>query len=323
MASNEETNAAGGKICFDEYETAFIAIGTISIHVYFVRFHKLVNDMKITQLQYSNSSDETPIHITHRKAYEPHANNDSQKQEQSSGIVDPLGYSFPKEVSTTNNQLRSYSTHGSCYGAMMVTLSTEPVQRKAPGNVGNTGARGKKVICYNCRGEGHVARQSEAFLDDVECTAPYDQPQALIQQTCSAIHEDAMTQTVDEAQYSGDAPGRSFLTLMLRHEIDDNTIAEGLSGDQAFAFLPTIIASQASIIKERTTQKPDYVSEWCYDYAKQFVEQQLVPFYDHFKKHIQAANDTFFKEIREFEQIFDDLERIVGHNVFLISRTRP
>ncbi|GKB87063.1 hypothetical protein Tco_0959335 [Tanacetum coccineum] len=62
------------------------------------------------------------------------------------------------------------------------------------------------------------------------------------------------------------------------------------------------------IIKERTTQKPDYVSEWCFDYAKQFVEQQLVPFYDHFKKHIQAANETFFKEIREFEQIFDELE---------------
>ncbi|GJV96700.1 retrovirus-related pol polyprotein from transposon TNT 1-94 [Tanacetum coccineum] len=62
------------------------------------------------------------------------------------------------------------------------------------------------------------------------------------------------------------------------------------------------------IIKERTTQRPDYVSEWCFDYAKQFVEQQLVPFYDHFKKHIQAANDTFFKEIKEFEQIFDELE---------------
>ncbi|GJU66688.1 retrovirus-related pol polyprotein from transposon TNT 1-94 [Tanacetum coccineum] len=62
------------------------------------------------------------------------------------------------------------------------------------------------------------------------------------------------------------------------------------------------------IINERTTQKPLYVSEWCFDYAKQFVEQQLVPFYDHFKKHIQAANDTFFKEIREFEQIFDELE---------------
>ncbi|GJX11805.1 hypothetical protein Tco_0201664 [Tanacetum coccineum] len=116
-----------------------------------------------------------------------------------------------------------------------------------------------------------------------------------------------------------------------------------LSGDQAYWLSANEIASQASksatpgtpfvrksrppsqvlaslrkinavfpqfegIIKERTTQQPDYVSEWCYDYAKQFVEQQLVPFYDHFKKHIQAANDTFFKEIREFEQIFDELE---------------
>ncbi|GJR88814.1 retrovirus-related pol polyprotein from transposon TNT 1-94 [Tanacetum coccineum] len=81
-----------------------------------------------------------------------------------------------------------------------------------------------------------------------------------------------------------------------------------LSGDQAYWLSANEIASQASIIKERTTQKPDYVSEWCYDYAKQFVEQQLVPFYDHFKKHIQAANDTFFKEVREYEQIFDELE---------------
>ncbi|GJV33323.1 hypothetical protein Tco_1393723 [Tanacetum coccineum] len=92
-----------------------------------------------------------------------------------------------------------------------------------------------------------------------------------------------------------------------------------LSGDQAYWLSANEIASQASksatpatpfvhksrppsqvlaslqkvnavfpqfegIIKERTTQKPDYVSEWCYDYAKQFVEQH------------------------EYEQIFDELE---------------
>ncbi|GJY72939.1 hypothetical protein Tco_0477370 [Tanacetum coccineum] len=94
-----------------------------------------------------------------------------------------------------------------------------------------------------------------------------------------------------------------------------------LSGDLAYWLSANEIASQASksatpatpfvhksIIKERTTQKPDYVSEWCYDYAKQFVEQQLVPFYEHFKKHIQSANETIFREVKEYEQIFDDLE---------------
>ncbi|GJR06516.1 hypothetical protein Tco_0529500 [Tanacetum coccineum] len=40
-------------------------------------------------------------------------------------------------------------------------------QRKAPGNVGNTGARGKKVICYNCRGEGHVALNVECKAADL------------------------------------------------------------------------------------------------------------------------------------------------------------
>nr|GFA17547.1 integrase, catalytic region, zinc finger, CCHC-type, peptidase aspartic, catalytic [Tanacetum cinerariifolium] len=47
-------------------------------------------------------------------------------------------------------------------------IVTETVQRRAPGNTGTKGIQttgsgvnnsGKKVICYNCRGEGHVARQ--------------------------------------------------------------------------------------------------------------------------------------------------------------------
>ncbi|GJU65290.1 hypothetical protein Tco_1247125 [Tanacetum coccineum] len=138
---------------------------------------------------------------------------------------------FQKQFPPTNNQLRTSSnsrTHATVHDGHIVT---EPVQRKAPGNVGNTGARGKKVICYNCRGEGHVARQckepkrkmdsqyfkdkallmeakekgdvldaeAEAFLADVECTAPYDQPQALTTTNMfQANHEDAYDSDVDE-----------------------------------------------------------------------------------------------------------------------------
>ncbi|GJS92202.1 TRAF-type zinc finger domain-containing protein 1-like protein [Tanacetum coccineum] len=136
-----------------------------------------------------------------------------------------------KSISTIQNQLRTSSnsrTHATVHDGHIVT---EPTQRKAPGNVGNTGARGKKVICYNCRGEGHVARQckeqkrkmdsqyfkdkallmeakekgdvldaeAEAFLADVECTAPYDQPQALTTTNMfQANHEDAYDSDVDE-----------------------------------------------------------------------------------------------------------------------------
>ncbi|GKC02375.1 reverse transcriptase domain-containing protein [Tanacetum coccineum] len=115
--------------------------------------------------------------------------------------------------------------------------------RRAPGNVGNTESRGnqsygnvttatgKKVICYNCRGEGHVARQckepkrakdsqyfkdkmllmeakekgatldaeAKAFLANVECTAPYAQPLAMTTTNIFEVnHEDAYDSDVDE-----------------------------------------------------------------------------------------------------------------------------
>ncbi|GKB84631.1 putative ribonuclease H-like domain-containing protein [Tanacetum coccineum] len=109
-------------------------------------------------------------------------------------------------------------------------------------NVGNTGSRGnqnngqgvnnqRKVICYNCREEGHVARQckepkrpkdslwhqdkamllqakekgavldaeAEAFLADVECTVPLAEPLALSTTNMFQVsHEDAYDSDVDD-----------------------------------------------------------------------------------------------------------------------------
>ncbi|GJV00204.1 retrovirus-related pol polyprotein from transposon TNT 1-94 [Tanacetum coccineum] len=233
---------------FDEYER-FRAIGNESIHDYFVRFHKLINDMKITQLNIpthqmntkfvnnlppywakyvtnvKNNKDisaTTYVELyTYLKSYEPHAMKTLKKQEQSSSIVDPLAYlastthhhtptqtttplpstssltlppqpaaqssndamlatmnqivnllsGFQKQFPPTNNQLRTSSnsrSHATVHDGQIIT---ETVQRRAPGNVGNTGNQGtknyrqmtdnvgKKVICYNCRREGHVSRQ--------------------------------------------------------------------------------------------------------------------------------------------------------------------
>nr|GEV27476.1 hypothetical protein [Tanacetum cinerariifolium] len=157
---------------------------------------------------------------------------------------------FQKQFTLTNNQLRTSSnsmSHATVHDGQIVT---ETVQRKAPGNVGNTGTRGtqsygqvtdnkgKLVICYNCRGEGHVSRQckekkrvkdsqyfkdkmllmedkekgavldaeAEAFLADVECTAPYDQPLAITTTNIFEVsHEDVYDSDVDEGPHAAAA----------------------------------------------------------------------------------------------------------------------
>ncbi|GJV95697.1 retrovirus-related pol polyprotein from transposon TNT 1-94 [Tanacetum coccineum] len=152
---------------FDEYER-FRAIGNESIHDYFVRFHKLINDMKITRLNITN-------------------------------------YQYEH-------------------------------QRRAPGNVGNPGNRGtqnygqmtenvgKKVICYNCRGEGHVSRQckekkrvnvrstSWTRMWLIYVTAPYDQPLAITTTNMFEVsHEDAYDSNVDEGPHTAAAVFALFL----------------------------------------------------------------------------------------------------------------
>ncbi|GJY60359.1 hypothetical protein Tco_0461016 [Tanacetum coccineum] len=191
---------------FDEYEQ--------------FRFHKLINDIKITQLgipahqmntkfvnnlppywakYVTNVKNNKDISVTtyvklytYLKSYEPHAMKTLKKQEQSLSIVDPLAYlastthhltptqttnplpstssltlppklapqssnddmlatmnqivnllsGFQKQFPPTNNQLRTSSNSGSHAMVHDGKILTETVQRRAPGNVGNTGNRG-------------------------------------------------------------------------------------------------------------------------------------------------------------------------------------
>nr|GEX54229.1 hypothetical protein [Tanacetum cinerariifolium] len=195
--------------------------------------------------------------FTHLRTYEEHALKSLKKKEQFSAVVDPLAYlakttpthstTSPVTFPPTNNQLQTSSnpkTHATVHNGQIVT---ETVQRRAPGNTGTKGIQttgsgvnnvGKKVICYNCRGEGHVARQckepkhardsqryhdkallmqakekravldaeAEAFLADVGCTTPYDRPLVLtITNLFETNHEDAYDSDVDEGPHASTA----------------------------------------------------------------------------------------------------------------------
>nr|GEU40378.1 hypothetical protein [Tanacetum cinerariifolium] len=119
MKGSEKSLQQKKEELFDEYER-FRAIGNESIHDYFVCFYKLINVMKITQLDIlahqmntkfvnnlphywakyvtnvkNNKDISTTTYVelyTYLKSYEPHAMKTLKKQEQSLSIVDPLAY---------------------------------------------------------------------------------------------------------------------------------------------------------------------------------------------------------------------------------------
>nr|GEY00668.1 hypothetical protein [Tanacetum cinerariifolium] len=123
------------------------------------------------------------------------------------GIANLLS-GLQKQFPPTNNQLRTTSnpkTHATVHDGQIVT---EMVQRRAPGNTGTKGIQTtgsgvnnsrKKVIFYNCHGEGHVARQCK----EPKHAPPYDQPLALTTTNLfEANHEDAYDFDVDEGPHA-------------------------------------------------------------------------------------------------------------------------
>nr|GEV27131.1 hypothetical protein [Tanacetum cinerariifolium] len=131
-----------------------------------------------------------------------------------------------------------------------------------------TNKKGKLVIGYNCPGEGHVLRQckekkrlkdsqyfkdkmllmeakekrssldarTEAFLTDVECTTPYDQPLAITTTNNFEVsHEDAYDSDVDEGPHATTAfmanlsstseQMEEHLDSDVESDIDENTIS--------------------------------------------------------------------------------------------------
>nr|GFC85119.1 hypothetical protein [Tanacetum cinerariifolium] len=81
-------------------------------------------------------------------------------------------------------------------------------------------------------------------------------------------------------------------------------VRKGLPPSQVLAsrhLVKVIFPQFESIIIERTTKKPLCVSVACFDYAKEFAEQQLTPICEHFKKHIEAVDATIRKEAAEYK----------------------
>ncbi|GKC19533.1 hypothetical protein Tco_1021683 [Tanacetum coccineum] len=214
----------------------------IPIHSY--EHHKFVNNLPsygVNCANVKNAKDMSTVSyvdlFTYLRSYEEHAMKTLRKQEQSSSVADPLTYlvkttlqlshdaamlatmqqianllsGFQKQFPPTNNQLRSSSNTRSQATVHDGQITTKIVQRRALGNVGNTGSRGnqnngqgvnnqRKAMLLQAKEKGVVLdAEAEAFLADVEYTIPLVEPFALSTTNMFQVsHEDAYDSDVDD-----------------------------------------------------------------------------------------------------------------------------
>ncbi|GKB29917.1 hypothetical protein Tco_0869318 [Tanacetum coccineum] len=132
------------------------------------------------------------IRSTHLKAYEPHAKRPAQE----TGAV--YNFHTNKPLRTSTNQ-----DHATVHDGHNCVLNNTEESSRGEGHVARQCKEPKrkmdsqyfkdKALLMEAKEKGDVLdAEAEAFLADVECTAPYDQPQALTTTNMfQANHENA------------------------------------------------------------------------------------------------------------------------------------
>ncbi|GKB24193.1 hypothetical protein Tco_0863594 [Tanacetum coccineum] len=188
------------------------------------RFHKLINEMKITKMEIPVHQRNTvcPINLPCIRV--------STDGIKTSGNADPLAYiaqathltsspsqyvplpphGFQKQFPPTNNQLRTSTNLKTQSTIQASQITTESVQRRASDNKGKhaaTRSQGKVALLMEDKEKGVILdAEAEAFLADVECTTPYAEPLAITTTTAFEVsHEDAYDSDVDEAPHAAAA----------------------------------------------------------------------------------------------------------------------
>nr|GEW12041.1 hypothetical protein [Tanacetum cinerariifolium] len=179
--TGEGEQQSQNEILFDQYER-FRANENKSIHDYFVRFHKLINDMKITKIQI----------LAHQRNTKFLNNLPSYWSKYVTIVKNSQDISNVSYVNLYTH-LKSYEQH------VMKTL------RKKNQSSGNT-----DLLAYMA----HATKtKAKAFLADVECTALYDDSLAITTTISFEVsHEDAYDSNVDEAPHA-DAAFMANLTV--------------------------------------------------------------------------------------------------------------
>nr|GFA72901.1 hypothetical protein [Tanacetum cinerariifolium] len=142
--------------------------------------------------------------FTHLRTYKEHALKSLKKKEQSSAVVDPLAYlakTTPTHCTTSHVTVPTPQSSGDLHNDAILLLK----RFRTGSGVNNLGKKWyhDKAYLMQAKEKGAVLdAEAEAFLADVECTTPYDQPLALTTTNLfEANHEDAYDSDMDEGPH--------------------------------------------------------------------------------------------------------------------------
>ncbi|GJX96854.1 retrovirus-related pol polyprotein from transposon TNT 1-94 [Tanacetum coccineum] len=213
-------------------------LGQHEFHANEVRLmHERNSDPLALSQQYSNNQSSTPLSITypsndyqssiHHNVYSPSSsipqleyapsiNQQPEFSQQDSGLIVPVFQKGDDPIDAINHMMYFLTAVG-----RQTSLAAGTIRTYTPGASGSNSGKQRTVICYNCKGEGHMSKQ---------CTKPkrkqddswFKDKVLLVQAQASGqiLHEEELVFLVDPGIPEGQAT-QTVITHNAAYQADD------------------------------------------------------------------------------------------------------
>ncbi|GJW32026.1 retrovirus-related pol polyprotein from transposon TNT 1-94 [Tanacetum coccineum] len=172
-----------------------------------------------------------------------------------------------------------------------------------PGARGSNTGKQRTVICYNCKGEGHIAKQ---------CTKPkrkrdetwFNDKVLLVQAQVKSSHHKLLMQADDLDAYDSEWMNSIQTRLQLMAKI-----SQGMAQN-----------AHTKVVKERTTATAITEGTWGFEHTKACFRDEIIPFIKNLKDIFNNFNRYLVEELADVQKVFYQMEQAVEQHR-LESRT--
>ncbi|GKA70486.1 hypothetical protein Tco_0776625 [Tanacetum coccineum] len=376
------------EILFDQYER-FRANGNESIHDYFVRFHKLINDMKITKIQIlahqrntkflNNLPSYWRMNIS-KECKEKKREKDSQwfkdkallmEAKEKGAILDAEAEAFLADVEyeaphtavafmanltgTSTGEGTSNDTDFHSEVESNKSLKTESEKLKIDNKAHEDSYQEELTnFCFQGLTQTALGHSNPKYLITAQLSRPalyrgdivinpLHTPHRVHDNEDTLVHAEVSRTKMSEKMKDLECPiiSSPINYAKLNNLYDTFVPQKELTREQAYWLPANEVASNQSkpaqqfvhtrpaksqvnshlktlkscfpefdeVIKFRT--KPTCLTdgEWRFEHTKRCFVEQIIPFYEKLKTHVKGIEDNLFKEVSEYINFFDELDK--------------
>ncbi|GJW49534.1 retrovirus-related pol polyprotein from transposon TNT 1-94 [Tanacetum coccineum] len=332
------------------------------LHAYLQQHERHANEVR---LMHERNSDPLALVASHQltqSAYQSHLHTYPNSQLQhhvspysSSQFVPPYqtqqfttSQSIPLSITYLSNEYQSSIYHN----GRQTTYAAGTTRKYTPGASGSNTGKQRTVICYNCKGEGHIAKQCtkpkrkrdetwELPNTHTSSDSPLPIMPAYQAMNLDAYYTDCVELNSQELLSWQIFPGMVQMHSLSEHAYWKATLVPALDPSHSSTTvkvevpkeLPKVSMVNTSlkelkryltgfdqVVKERTIATAIIEGTWGFEHTKACFQDEIIPFIKELKDIFNNFNQYLVEELADVQKVFYQMEQAVEQHR-LESRT--